>query len=158
MSSSARRGSRRIGQSSGARHHVRNMNDENEVISFGFNGTLEELRRLRDESGREDERQRTMAELVESTGADGIYEVIEEVRPPGEGCEGRIICGRTARWLLATVLDGRRRCAEQPQGSRRVSPCATRRTSTGPVAVAEAETAAPSLLRPRIRRCQIRAR
>ena len=66
-------------------YHIRNVNDENEVISFGFfNGTLDELRQLRDESGREDERQRRMAELVESTGADGIYEVIEEVRPPGE--------------------------------------------------------------------------
>ena len=65
-------------------YHIRNANDKNEVISFGFfNGTLGELRQLRDESGREDERQRRMAELVESTGADGIYELIEEVRPPG---------------------------------------------------------------------------
>ena len=56
------------------------------MISFGFfDGTLDELRQLREESGREDERQRRMAELVESTGADGIYEVIEEVRPPREG-------------------------------------------------------------------------
>ena len=66
-------------------YHIRNVNDENEVISFGFfNGTLDELRQLRDESGSEDERQRRMSELVESTGADGIYEVIEEVQPPGE--------------------------------------------------------------------------
>jgi hypothetical protein len=66
-------------------YHIRNVNDENEVISFGFfDGTLDELRQLRDEGGREDERQRRMVELVESTGADGIYEVIEEVRPPGE--------------------------------------------------------------------------
>ena len=65
-------------------YHIRNVNDENEVISFGFfNGTLDELRQFRDESGREDERQRRMTELVESTGADGIYEVIEEVRSPG---------------------------------------------------------------------------
>ena len=66
-------------------YHIRNVNDENEVISFGFfNGTLDELRQLRDETGGEDERQRRMGGLVESTGADGIYEVIEEVRPPGE--------------------------------------------------------------------------
>ena len=66
-------------------YHIRNVNDENEVISFGyFNGTLDELRQLRDESGREDERQRKMAGPVEATGADGIYEVIEEVRPPGQ--------------------------------------------------------------------------
>ena len=66
----------------GARYHIRNVNDENEVISFGFfNGTLEELQRTRAEGPAEDERQRRMAELVDSTGADGIYEVIEEVVP-----------------------------------------------------------------------------
>jgi hypothetical protein len=58
-------------------YHVRNVNDENEVISFGFfNGTLNDLMQLRDEG--EDERQRRMAEFVESTGADGLYEVIEK--------------------------------------------------------------------------------
>jgi hypothetical protein len=62
-------------------YHVRNVNDENEVISFGFfNGTLEELQAIRPAVGGED-RQRRMAELVDSTGADGLYEVIEEVRP-----------------------------------------------------------------------------
>lgn len=64
-------------------YHVRNVNDENEVISFGFfNGTLEELQATRPEGGGEEERQRRIAEFVESTGADGLYEVIEEVGPP----------------------------------------------------------------------------
>ncbi len=64
-------------------YHVRNVDDENEVISFGFfNGTLDELQRTRQTGPSEDERRRRMAEFVESTGADGIYEVIEEVSPP----------------------------------------------------------------------------
>jgi hypothetical protein len=64
-------------------YHVRNVNDENEVISFGFfDGTLDELQRARQEGPAEDERQRRMAEFVQSTGADGLYEVIEEVSPP----------------------------------------------------------------------------
>jgi hypothetical protein len=63
-------------------YHVRNVNDENEVISFGFfNGTLEELQATRPGGGGEEERQRRMAEFTDSTGADGLYEVIEEVRP-----------------------------------------------------------------------------
>jgi hypothetical protein len=64
-------------------YHVRNVHDENEVISFGFfNGTLEELQATRPGGGGEEERQRRMAEFVDSTGADGLYEVIEEVGPP----------------------------------------------------------------------------
>jgi hypothetical protein len=64
-------------------YHVRNVNDENEVISFGFfKGTLEELQATRPAGGGEEERQSRMAEFVDSTGADGLYEVIEEVGPP----------------------------------------------------------------------------
>jgi hypothetical protein len=64
-------------------YHVRNVADANEVISFGFfDGTLEELQHSRRQGPAEEERQRRMAELVESTGADGLYEVIEEVVPP----------------------------------------------------------------------------
>jgi hypothetical protein len=64
-------------------YHVRNVNDENEVISFGFfNGTLEALQATRLGGGGEEERQSRMAEFVDSTGADGLYEVIEEVGPP----------------------------------------------------------------------------
>jgi hypothetical protein len=54
------------------------------VISFGFfNGTLEELRATRPGGGGEEERRRRMAEFTDSTGADGLYEVIEEVQPRG---------------------------------------------------------------------------
>ncbi|MDQ3889661.1 MAG: hypothetical protein M3312_03805 [Actinomycetota bacterium] len=68
-------------------YHVRNTRDPNEVISFGFfEGTLEELeRRTADvdpDGSKSEERQRRLAECVESIGADSIYEVIEEVRPP----------------------------------------------------------------------------
>jgi hypothetical protein len=63
-------------------YHVRNVNDENEVISFGFfNGTLEELQTTRSAVGGDEDRQRRMAEFIDSTGADGLYEVIEEVGP-----------------------------------------------------------------------------
>jgi hypothetical protein len=64
-------------------YHVRNVNNDNEVISFGFfNGTLEELQATRPSGSGEEERQRRIQEFVDSTGADGIYEVIEEVAPP----------------------------------------------------------------------------
>ena len=68
-------------------YHLRNTRDENEIISFGFfDGTLEELTRRTEEvdaDGRlREERQRRLDEVVESVGADSIYEVIEEVTPP----------------------------------------------------------------------------
>jgi hypothetical protein len=61
--------------------HLRNLNDENQVVSFGFyDGTLEDLERIRDEEG-EEERQTRMAQFVESTQLDAMFEVIEEVTP-----------------------------------------------------------------------------
>ena len=57
---------------------LRNTSDENEVITFGlFDGTLEDLRAAQGEGGYE-ERRASVDELVESVGADGIYEVVEE--------------------------------------------------------------------------------
>jgi len=57
---------------------IRNVADENEVITFGFfDGTLEELRGGQRDSGYE-ERVQAVDEFIESVGADGIYEVIEE--------------------------------------------------------------------------------
>lgn len=57
---------------------LRNVNDENEVITFGlFDGTLEELR-AGQEGGGYEERRAAINDLVESVGADGIFEVVEE--------------------------------------------------------------------------------
>jgi catalase (peroxidase I) len=61
---------------------LRNVNDPNEVIAFGFfEGDLTALRD--DPEFREMQRKRfeAMAPHVESTGADGIYEVVEVVEP-----------------------------------------------------------------------------
>ena len=57
---------------------LRNVEDENEVITFGFfEGTLEELRGSQ-EGGDYEERRQAVDEFIESVGADGIYEVVEE--------------------------------------------------------------------------------
>jgi heme-degrading monooxygenase HmoA len=58
---------------------IRNVEDENEVITFGFfDGTLEELRAGQRDSSDYDERRAAAHEFVESVGADGIFEVLEE--------------------------------------------------------------------------------
>jgi heme-degrading monooxygenase HmoA len=57
---------------------LQNTSDENEVITFGFfDGTLEELR-AGQQGGEYDERRAAADEFVESVGADGIFEVVEE--------------------------------------------------------------------------------
>ncbi len=62
-------------------YHVRNLNDENQVVSFGFyDGTLEDLQRIRDEQA-EEERQTRLGEFVESTDVDAMFEVVDEVTP-----------------------------------------------------------------------------
>lgn len=59
---------------------IRNVADENEIITFGFfEGTIEELRAGQQEGNSEYETRRAAVdELVESVGADGIFEVVEE--------------------------------------------------------------------------------
>jgi hypothetical protein len=59
---------------------LRNTADENELITFGFfDGTLEELRAGQQEGdGKYEERRAATDEFVESVGADGIYEIVEE--------------------------------------------------------------------------------
>lgn len=57
---------------------LRSTADENEVITFGlFDGTLEELRAGQQE-GDYDQRRAAADQFVESVGADGIYEIVEE--------------------------------------------------------------------------------
>jgi hypothetical protein len=61
---------------------LRNVDDADEVIAFGFYDL--DLSRARNEPGlQEQQRARfeRMAPHVESTGADGVYEVVEEVVP-----------------------------------------------------------------------------
>lgn len=66
-------------------YHVRDLNDENTVVSFGlFEGGADDYRRLRsDDSARgvEEKRQREMEEFVDETLLDGVFEVVDEVRP-----------------------------------------------------------------------------
>lgn len=65
---------------------LRNIDDPDEVIAFGFFDTPVETLRA-DPALRESQRARfeRMAPHVESTGTDGIYEVIEEVTPAADG-------------------------------------------------------------------------
>ena len=60
---------------------LRNVNDPNEIIAFGMTErSIEEIRREIDED--QQARVEAMAPYVESIGADGLYEVIDEVEKP----------------------------------------------------------------------------
>lgn len=57
---------------------LRNADDPDEVISFGFfDGSVEQLREMAAKGGYEEQRER-IAPLIESVGADGVYEIVEE--------------------------------------------------------------------------------
>ncbi len=57
---------------------LRNVDDPDEVICFGFfDGSADELRSTAAESGYA-EQMEAIAPYVESVGADGLYEVVEE--------------------------------------------------------------------------------
>lgn len=61
-------------------YHVRNLTDENEVISFGlFDGTPDDYRAMARE--REETRVDRMSAFVDQVVVDGVYEVIDEVQP-----------------------------------------------------------------------------
>jgi hypothetical protein len=63
-------------------YHVRNLTDKNEVVSFGlFDGGPDDYNAMpRDrETGRVDR----MSEFVDEVRIDAVYEVIDEVMPPG---------------------------------------------------------------------------
>jgi hypothetical protein len=58
---------------------VRSVEDENEIVSFGFfDGSMEDLRRSQEQFGYAAQRAR-VEELVEVTRTDGIFEVTVEM-------------------------------------------------------------------------------
>ena len=58
---------------------VRNIDEADEVICFSlFDGRAEELRASSEAAGR-NEQQEAIAPFVESVGADGLYEVVEDI-------------------------------------------------------------------------------
>lgn len=60
---------------------VRNTDQPDEVICFGlFEGTADQLRESADEGGYAEQLER-IAPYVDSIGADGLYEVVEELNP-----------------------------------------------------------------------------
>lgn len=57
---------------------IRNAEDPDEVISFGFfDGSVDQLRAAAAEAGYEEQLEQ-IAPFVESVGADGLYEVVEQ--------------------------------------------------------------------------------
>ncbi len=60
---------------------IRDLADENRVVTFGFfDGTLEELERSQAEGGYED-RRAAVEELVEDVPVNGVFEVVREMTP-----------------------------------------------------------------------------
>ncbi len=57
-------------------HMLRNVNDENEVVTFGFfDGTLDELNASQSQH-KYDDRVEQIAPLVESVVSNGVYEIV----------------------------------------------------------------------------------
>lgn len=58
---------------------IRNVADENEIVTFGFfDGSLNELRAGQQNNSEYEQRRAAADEFVESVGADGLFEVVEE--------------------------------------------------------------------------------
>jgi hypothetical protein len=63
-------------------YHARNIKDEDEVISFGiFNIGRDELSVIRGSAEDEAKRTEEISKHVDHTPLEGIYEVVEELRP-----------------------------------------------------------------------------
>ena len=63
-------------------YHARNVKDEDEVISFGiFDGDRDSISQVRGDEQAELKRQDEMAAFVQNIPLEGVYEVIEEIRP-----------------------------------------------------------------------------
>ena len=60
---------------------IRDLADENRVVTFGFfDGTLEELERSQAEANYED-RRAAVEDLVEEVPVNGVFEVVREMTP-----------------------------------------------------------------------------
>ena len=66
--------------------HVRNVRDEDEIISFGlFDASLEEIRAWRAEHEQEElKRVDAISAFVQNTPVEGIYEVLEVFEPQAD--------------------------------------------------------------------------
>jgi hypothetical protein len=63
-------------------YHARNLKDEDEVISFGiFEGGSDDVAGVRGDEQAELRRQEAMAAFTENVPLEGVYEVIEEIKP-----------------------------------------------------------------------------
>jgi hypothetical protein len=63
-------------------YHARNVKDEDEVISFGmFDVGKESLNAIRSTEEDDLKRQEEMAKHVKDIPLEGVYEVVEEIRP-----------------------------------------------------------------------------
>jgi hypothetical protein len=60
---------------------IRDLSDENRVVTFGFfDGTLEELERSQSEGGYED-RRAAVDDLIDDVPVNGVFEVVRELTP-----------------------------------------------------------------------------
>ncbi len=63
-------------------YHARNLKDPDEVISFGiFEGDADAAAAIRGDQDAELRRQDAMAKFVHDIPLEGVYEVIEEIKP-----------------------------------------------------------------------------
>jgi hypothetical protein len=63
-------------------YHARNVKDPDEVISFGiFDGSPEAVSEVRGDEAAELKRQDAMAAFVENVPLEGVYEIVEEIKP-----------------------------------------------------------------------------
>jgi hypothetical protein len=63
-------------------YHLRGQDDENIVVSFGlYEGSVGDRERIRDGHGDDAGRLERIAEHVEQTLLEGVFEVVEEVDP-----------------------------------------------------------------------------
>ena len=63
-------------------YHLRHKDDENLIVSFGlYDGSLDDLDRIREGHGDESGRVERLNEHVEETLVEGVFEVVEEVEP-----------------------------------------------------------------------------